>query len=292
MSEGTLELIKNYMRDRKLCHKLNMLAKKTFGIEFEQWVEKGYYDGRYIPYSFYKDGIIISNVSVNLMEFSLFGQKKNYIQIGTVMTEEGYRKQGYAKQLIEYVLEDYKEKVDGIYLFGTDYAKDFYLKLGFQQGNQYRYFRKLEKKEAPCMFEKVDKDSLLHQKVYLQYIREMTENSALDMKNYGLMTYWTWDMEHIYYSKTLDCYVALEKKEDTLYLNAIISPRKVSTMEVIRQMGGGFSKVLLGFTPKEEELGEFEVELYKEKDTNFLYLGDEFRYIEEKKLFFPLYSHA
>ena len=41
MSEGTLELIKNYMRDRKLCHKLNMLAKKTFGIEFEQWVEKG-----------------------------------------------------------------------------------------------------------------------------------------------------------------------------------------------------------------------------------------------------------
>ena len=50
--------------------------------------------------------------------------------------------------------------------------------------------------------------------------------------------------------------------------------------------------MLLGFTPKEEELGEFEVELYKEKDTNFLYLGDEFRYIEEKKLFFPLYSHA
>ena len=43
------------------------------------------------------------------MEFIQNGQKRYYIQLGTVMTKKEYRKQGYAKRLMEKVLEDYKE---------------------------------------------------------------------------------------------------------------------------------------------------------------------------------------
>lgn len=47
-----MELIKNYMTDPKLRHKLNDLAHMTFYIDFEDWVAGGWFQGDYIPYSF------------------------------------------------------------------------------------------------------------------------------------------------------------------------------------------------------------------------------------------------
>lgn len=87
-----MELIKDYMRDADCRHRLNDLTRKTFGFDFESWVTEGYFEGDYIPYSFMKDGKIISNVSVNRMKFMQNGVVKNYIQLGTVMTDESYRR--------------------------------------------------------------------------------------------------------------------------------------------------------------------------------------------------------
>ena len=82
------------MRDDTLRHALNDLTKKTFGFDFEGWVTGGYFEGDYIPYSLIEDGKIISNVSANRMTFLQNGVDRNYIQIGTVMTDEAYRRQG------------------------------------------------------------------------------------------------------------------------------------------------------------------------------------------------------
>lgn len=57
-----MELVSDYMRDDTLRHALSELAKKTFWIDFEDWVTGGYLEGDYIPYSFMEDGKIISNV--------------------------------------------------------------------------------------------------------------------------------------------------------------------------------------------------------------------------------------
>ena len=64
---------------------------------FESWVTGGYFEGDYIPYSFMEEGKIIANVSANKMTFLQNGVERNYIQIGTVMTDEAYRRQGLAK---------------------------------------------------------------------------------------------------------------------------------------------------------------------------------------------------
>ncbi len=37
------------------------------------------------------------------------GVRKNYIQIGTVMTDEAYRKRGLAKKLMEHVIERHRD---------------------------------------------------------------------------------------------------------------------------------------------------------------------------------------
>lgn len=139
-----MELISNYMRDDAKRHMLNALTQKTFGFDFEGWVTNGYFEGDYIPYSFVKDGEIIANVSANRMQFLQNGVRKNYIQIGTVMTDERFRKQGLAAQLMNHVISEYEGACDGIYLFGNLAATGFYEKLGFQTVNEYRYFVKDE----------------------------------------------------------------------------------------------------------------------------------------------------
>lgn len=112
-----MELVSDYMREDTMRHALNELTRKTFFFDFEDWVTGGYFEGDYIPYSFIEDGKIIANVSANRMTFLQNGVERNYIQIGTVMTDEAYRRQGLARKLIEHVVKQYKDSCDGFYLF-------------------------------------------------------------------------------------------------------------------------------------------------------------------------------
>ena len=91
-----MEMISNYMRDDDSRHMLNKLTRKTFGFDFEGWVTNGYFEGEYIPYSLVEEGTMLSNVSANRMRVLQNGEEKFYIQIGTVMTDEDYRKRGLA----------------------------------------------------------------------------------------------------------------------------------------------------------------------------------------------------
>ena len=127
-----MELISNYMTDDSSRKMLNELTLKTFGFEFDGWVKGGWFEGDYIPYSFVEDGKMLSNVSANKMHFMQRGVEKDYIQLGTVMTDESYRKQGLARKLIEHVIKTYENECDGFYLFGNLDAVDFYLKNGFK----------------------------------------------------------------------------------------------------------------------------------------------------------------
>lgn len=129
-----MELVFDYIRNDALRHQLNALTRKTFGFDFEKWVANGYYEGDYIPYSFVENGKMLSNVSANRMRFLQNGVERNYIQIGTVMTDEVHRNKGLARRLIEYVVAEYKDKCDGIYLFANLEALGFYRKTGFSEG--------------------------------------------------------------------------------------------------------------------------------------------------------------
>ena len=134
-----MELIYDYIRNDALRHQLNALTRKTFSFDFEKWVANGYYEGDYIPYSFVENGKMLSNVSANRMRFLRNGVEHNYIQIGTVMTDEVHRNKGLARRLIEYVVAKYKDKCDGIYLFANLEALGFYRKTGFSEGvKEYR----------------------------------------------------------------------------------------------------------------------------------------------------------
>ena len=208
-----MELVSDYMRDDTLRHALNDLTKKTFGFDFEDWVTGGYFEGDYIPYSFIEDGKIISNVSANSMTFLQNGVDRNYIQIGTVMTDEAYRRQGLAKKLMEHVIKQYKDDCDGFYLFANPDAVVFYNRCGFSKETEYRYSVKNEfcmRKSAGEIFMPVNTaDEQMKQK-YMDMVRRSAVNSSLEHLNkFGLQMFYTADMENVYYARDMGCSIEL-----------------------------------------------------------------------------------
>lgn len=100
------EIIKNYKDNNKLRHSFNELAKTTFGLDFEDWYQNGYWRENYIPYSIVQNENIIANVSVNLTNMLWDGIQKHIIQLGTIMTENAFRNQGFIRRIMEEIEND------------------------------------------------------------------------------------------------------------------------------------------------------------------------------------------
>ncbi|MGN0204579.1 MAG: GNAT family N-acetyltransferase [Coprococcus sp.] len=299
-----MRFITDYMRDEVLRHELNELTRETFGFDFESWVTNGYFEGDYIPYSYEEDGRMIANVSVNRMEFLQNGVEKHYIQVGTVMTGQAFRNQGYARKLMEKVLSDYAGKCDGIYLFGNLDALGFYDKMGFARGMQYRYILKseiraelqklaAEQDETAC-FRQIEETDLQRKACYMETVRQSAVNSAFEQTNkYGLQMFYTAEMEPVYYCETLDCYISMYEEEGTLYLKSVIAKEKVSLKQILTHIRSEYTNLILGFTPCEEDAYMFDGEAYDGEDDYRLFIyGEELRSIEKDRLYFPEFSHA
>ena len=138
----TARLIRDYMQDAAA---LGALTQAAFGFDFEAWAARGFCaHGAYVPYSFEEDGRILSNVSVNRMEFCLNGEKRRWLQLGTVATREDMRGRGLARRLVEIALADSMDGYDGVYLFANPEVSGFYEKCGFTRGTEYRSFPRAE----------------------------------------------------------------------------------------------------------------------------------------------------
>lgn len=96
------------------------MTESTFGFNFEKWYSDGFWQEKYIPHSMVHNEKVIANVSINIMNFNMDGIEKHYIQLGTVMTDKEYRGQGLSRYLIDKIIDEYKDKTDGIYLFAND----------------------------------------------------------------------------------------------------------------------------------------------------------------------------
>lgn len=127
-------VISNYRDHKELRDSFNELAGKVFGLNFEGWYQNGFWKENYNPYSVVVDGKVVSNVSVNQCSMNYDGRVVKLLQLGTVMTDPDYRGRGYAKEIMDKIMEEYDGKVDGIYLFGNDSVVTFYPKFGFKSG--------------------------------------------------------------------------------------------------------------------------------------------------------------
>ncbi len=284
-----MQLIQNYMEDRAKRQALNELTQQVFGFDFEGWVTGGYYEGDYIPYSLEEDGRLIANVSVNRMEFLQNGERKHYIQLGTVMTRPDCRGKGYARALMERVLEQYRGKCDGIYLFGNLDALGFYDRLGFRRGLQYRYTLRQKPERLGSPFRPAEDKAR-----YQALVRASGANAALEQVNkFGLQMFYTAGMEDVWYCEELDCHIALERQGGEVCLQSVICPRIIPLAQILQRLPEDYDGLTLGFAPRGEDAYLFDAEPYDGAgDYRLFYMGDDIKSIEAQKLYFPEFSHA
>lgn len=282
--------IKDYKNDDKHRRSLNALTQKTYGFNFEEWYANGFWGGEYIPHSLVDGEKMIANVSVNLMDFHMDGIEKHYIQIGTVMTDEAYRGQGLSRYLMEKVIRAYQEKVDGIYLFGNDSVVNLYPKFGFVKSKEYYYTKRISSTNHVKKVEHLDVSNQANWESFLSAVKSNVGNERLSVNNFGLMAFWTMGSESIYYLKEEEAYIIAQVKGERLCINQIIANHRVDLETIINAFGNEIKRVELGFTPY-ETVG-YELKEWQEEDCTLFILGKDLKQIEEKKLMFPLLSHA
>ena len=289
-------LISDYMRDDTYRHLLNELTRKTFGFDFESWVTQGYFEGDYIPYSFMDEGKIVSNVSANRMKFMQNGSVKYYVQIGPVMTDEAYRRQGLAAKLMKHVIEKYEQECDGIYLFGDLSASEFYRKMGFKVENQYRYYVKDEFchfDNAKTGFKPIKDMGDEIKRKYLDYVRNSAYHSSFEQINkFGLQMFYTAGLDNVFYADDIECFIVSDQDE-CVVLESALCKEKVALADVVQRIDPEDHKCRLGFTPHDADKKICFSEVYDGGDDyRLFYRGTELESIEQDKLYFPDLSHA
>ena len=281
---------KNYRNNEVLRKSFNRLAEQTFGLNFENWYQNGFWQENYIPYSIVIDGEVVSNVSVNVCNMNYKGKIVKLIQLGTIMTASDYRGKGYARTLMEEILKDYEGKVDGIYLFANDSVLEFYPKFGFREAKEYQYTKEvtITNEDKTIMVPMKDKNDFDKMVKILDTINQNAEmymvgNSGLYM--FYLSQFMT---ENVFYIADCDSYVVAELEDTTLFLYAIIGEGSVD--DVISAFGSRVKKVVLCFTPKDTR--GFEKSELHEEDTTFFVKGRFFEESHDDEYMMQAITHA
>ncbi|MBU5675464.1 GNAT family N-acetyltransferase [Alkaliphilus sp. MSJ-5] len=284
----------NYKDDSILRDSFNSLTEKTYDFNFKQWYEDGYWGDKYIPYSLLDGDKVVSNVSVNIIDFLILGEQKRYVQIGTVMTDEDYRGQGLSRALMEVVLKEWEDKCDLIYLFANDSVLDFYPKFGFDVCNEYQYSIDKVKEDKPEKIRKMSMDNDKDREFVYNMACNTIPLSKVSMKNNAslIMFYCTYFMkDSIYYIEDYDAVVICEFNEEVLYVQDVFATKEVKLDKIINAvMTDKTKKVVLGFTPN--NISSYEKSLVNEEDTTLFIKRGKDNPFKAGDLMFPILSHA
>jgi predicted N-acetyltransferase YhbS len=289
--EIALQIIKHYRNDKTLRDSFNALAEATFGLNFENWYQLGFWGDNYDPYSILEDGKIVANVSVNRTDMVIIGQKKRLYQLGTVMTDPEYRNRGYIRAIMKEVEKDIADG-DGVYLFANDGVVEFYPKFGFVPGVEYGYAKPVAQTGENRM-----QQMIMNCDANIRRLQEAMEGNAFEtacrmVGNNGLIFFYAAQFlcECVYYWEEQNVWAIAELEDGELMLHDVFGPGAIDLDAVIEAFGAEVKHVTLGFGPKEK--AGWTCQEYHEEDSTFFVRGDFFRTFAEKKLRIPTLSHA
>lgn len=244
-----------------------------------------------MPYSVVVDGAVAANVSVNRTDFVLDGEKKRFIQLGTVMTDERYRGRGMIRRLMAEVERDCAGKADGVYLFANDTVLDFYPKFGFRRAAEIRYARAPEPGGAASAVRVPMRDRDSWDRL-TAVIRSSAPCGRFSLcGNTGLPIFYVSKfMQDCVYRVAPETYAVAELEDGVLHLYAVYAEKQPAPEAVARAFGGAVRRVQLGFTPLDTT--GWEAETVREDDTTLFVRGAGFRDFERRGLMFPVLAHA
>lgn len=285
------QIIKHYQEDAALRRSFNELAEATFGLNFENWYQNGFWGHNYDPYSVLLDGKIVANVSVNRTDLRIDGVVKRVYQLGTVMTAEAYRHQGFIRAIMAEVEKDLQD-ADGVYLFANDSVLAFYPKFGFVKGKEHVYSR-LVSQNGGCRMQRVPMDTAAGWKRLAKAMEANRWHSACDMVNNPRLIFFyvsQFMQDSVFYDAQLDAWVIAEQEGEELLIHNVFSSNEITLDAVIAAFGSDVKRVTLGFTPVEKTC--FDCKVLGEEDSTFFVKGPVFQEFLDEKLRIPTLAHA
>ena len=284
-------IVKNYRNDKTLRDSFNTLAEATFGLNFENWYQMGYWQDNYNPYSLVLDGKVVANVSVNRTDMVIHGERRKFYQLGTVMTYPEYRNQGFIRAIMKEVDKDIAD-ADGVYLFANDGVVEFYPKFGFVPGKEYLY-RKAVDQAGECRMENIPMDKVENREELLRAMEGNTFPLGCRMvDNSGLIFFYVaqFMQENVYFCEDLNAWVIAEEEDGVLTIHNVFGRGNLSLDAVISAFGESVREATLGFVPA--DTAGWDCREYHEEDCTFFTRGEAFRDFADKKLRIPTLSHA
>jgi len=284
----------NYKENHNIRRSFNSLTRKTYGFDFEQWYQDGYWQKNYIPYSLLDGDTMVANVSVSIMDFLVLGEKKRYIQIGTVMTHKDYRNQGLSRLLIENIISEWEYKCELIYLFANDSVLNFYPKFGFVPVKEYQCAKSITLKDISDSAIKLNMSDENDRKLlYNKCNNSLTFSKIAMQENTSLVMFYctSFMSDNVFYIKDFDAVVIAALNKGVLYLQDVFCSQVVSLDNIINSMSNkNIKKVVLGFMPK--DISSYEINLLQKEDTTLFVRTNKSNIFDNHKLMFPILSHA
>lgn len=284
---------KGYGKNNELRKSFNNLAQRIFEFDFEQWYQDGYWKEQYIPYSMIDGDKVVANISVNIMNFKVFGEEKRYIQLGTVMTNPDYRNQGLVRILIKKVIDDYGDKCDLMYLFANNSVLDFYPKFGFKELNQYQCIKMLEAIDEDVSVKKLNMSDENTRNLVIEKVMNAVPVSKVSMCTNAelIMFYCTLFMkDNVYYLECYDAIVIANFTEDTMEVMDILCTENIPLNRILNAFTNeSVKRIVLFFTP--QDTASFETILLKGEDTLFA-MGKDLQLLKNNQFMFPKLSHT
>lgn len=252
-----LMFTKDYKHNDGIRKSFNELASLIFGIDFENWYQKGFWKDRYIPFSYIDGSKVVANVSVNELDLVVNGGKHRAIQIGTVMTQPDYRKQGLAAKLMEKVLDEYQD-YEYMYLIANKTVLHFYPKFGFTAIDEAQF--SMDVSSVPLDYPglcKLDSNSTEDLKFIYQFASERipvsqhfgTENAQGILMFHCMGPF----QDDVYYLEDEDAIVIFTREEGQLDIFDIVSKRKIVIDRILPSIIDNQTKnIVFHFTPDYE----------------------------------------
>lgn len=266
-----------YQHDEKLRMEFNRMTQHFWEFDFENYYQSGFWDDNCILYSLFDKDKIVSHITVSLFT----KEKKTLMQLGTVMTDENYQKQGLNRFLMERITVDFKDKIEGTFLFANETVLDYYPKFGLIPVPEFEHFQTKKNTDFIQKYKKrkFDLENEKDLKLFDMLVENSTANSSFQTKSKGLSFFYCYAYpemgfrDAIYFIEELNCAVVAQLENKVLHIVEIFSENEIKSDDVIGTFSDfPFEEIVFDFTPKQTT--GFQSRDYKEEDLQ-LFVSDE-----------------
>lgn len=296
LNEQVFTLYIQYQSEDNLRKEFNKLTNDIWEFDFENYYESGYWDNNCIIYSLFHDDQILAHTTVSTFETIAGNEHIVLAQLGTVMTRPDYQRQGLSRYLMKRIQQDYKEKVNGMFLFANDSVLDFYPKFNFSPVKEFQASAQIAFSESSHQVTNLNLDDFGQRKLLETYANNSIPTSSLYVENFGLTFFYCYAYPDfgfkgsVYYIESLKTIAIAQKQENKLTIFQLFQMEQQNLDNIIHALATPeIDTVLFGFSPLNTD---FNYSIHKEEDLT-LFVSPELKELFKKqKLMIPILSHT